>query len=64
MKKEKSIDDLKMSGCLDTGDYDDEFTCIVSKQNTPMTSTTGIFERADFCHPSHTNLTQEILIEE
>lgn len=62
-----------MSGCLDTGDYDDdEFTCTVSKQNTPMTSTIAIFERADFCHPSETvgvtgrdtNLKQEILIED
>ena len=32
MEKEKSIDDLKMSGCLDTDDYDDDLiTFIVCK---------------------------------
>lgn len=70
MDKEKSVDDLQMSGCLDTDYYDDDlFTCIVSKQNTPVTSGIRIFERADFCQLGEivsitgrdTNLKQEIL---
>lgn len=62
-----------MSGCLDTDDYDDELmTFIVCKQNTTVTSSIRIFERATFCQPgeiisitgSATNLKQEILIED
>lgn len=72
MDKEKSIDDLQMSGCLDTDDYDDDdnlFTFIVCKQNMPVTSSIGIFERANFCQHTETvsitvrdtNLKQEVL---
>lgn len=73
MDKEKSIDDLKMSGCLDTGDYDDDLmTFIVCKQNTPVTSSIRIFEKAYFCQLSEIVsitgrdiiLKQDILIED
>lgn len=73
MDKGKSIHDLKMSGCLDTDDYDgDLITFIVWKQNTPVTSSIRIFERANFCQPSEivsitgrdTNLKEEILRED
>lgn len=73
MDKEKSVDDLKMSGCLATDNYDDDlFTFIVCKQNTPVTSGIRIFERADFCQLGEivsitvrdTNLKQDILVED